>query len=182
LIFLWSLFGGETSIPINRLVDEMSWPTTHNGKVVRWTIPFKMSNLHYNQWEVGWVFEATINPPLKVLLHGYGRIYKIIFGQNPPQKKYEITIGNFPTCICLDFVIMISSLLGWARGKWAPCKHMYCVLYYVMFCGEFEIFIHFPTWSCDEAHCLLTCNVTSMWIGMHFWIVIKNNYNEHCQF
>jgi hypothetical protein len=47
-IFLQSLFGGEGSIPINRLVDEMLWPTSRNGKVVRHTLPFKMSNLHYN--------------------------------------------------------------------------------------------------------------------------------------
>ncbi len=34
-------------------MDEMSWPTTLNGKGVRSTLSFKMSNLHYNQWEVG---------------------------------------------------------------------------------------------------------------------------------
>jgi len=28
LMFPQSLFGGESSIPINRLVDEMSWPTS----------------------------------------------------------------------------------------------------------------------------------------------------------
>jgi len=83
-------------------MDEMSWLITHNGKVVRWIVPFKMSNLHYNQWEVGWLLEATINPPLKVSLHGYGRIYKTLSSQNPNKKQYEITIGNFLTCTCLD--------------------------------------------------------------------------------
>jgi len=34
LIFLRSLFGGESSIPINKLVDEMLWPITCNAKVV----------------------------------------------------------------------------------------------------------------------------------------------------
>jgi hypothetical protein len=48
LMFPQSLFGGESSIPINRLVDEMSWPTSHNGKVIHHMMPFKMSNLHYN--------------------------------------------------------------------------------------------------------------------------------------
>jgi hypothetical protein len=47
-IFPRSLFGGEGSIPINRPLDEMSWPTSQNGKVVHHTLPFKMSNLHYN--------------------------------------------------------------------------------------------------------------------------------------
>jgi hypothetical protein len=48
-IFPRSLFGGESSIPLNRLVDEMSWSTSCNGKAVCCTLPFKMSNLHYNQ-------------------------------------------------------------------------------------------------------------------------------------
>jgi hypothetical protein len=41
-IFLRSLFRGENPIPINRLVDEMSWPTSCNGKVVHCIVPFKM--------------------------------------------------------------------------------------------------------------------------------------------
>jgi len=44
----------------------MLWPTSHNGKVVCRTMPFKMSNLHYNQWETGQLLEVTINPPLEV--------------------------------------------------------------------------------------------------------------------
>jgi hypothetical protein len=36
-----------------------------------------------------------------------------MFGQNPDKKKYEVIIGNFPTCICLDFVEMISNALDW---------------------------------------------------------------------
>jgi hypothetical protein len=41
-----------------------------------------------------------------------------------------------------------------------PCKLMYYVLQHAMFCGQFEIFIDFPTWSCDEVCHLLDCNVT----------------------
>ncbi len=52
-MFPQNLFIGESSIPINRPLDEMSWPTSCNGKVVRHTVPFKMSNLHYNWWEAG---------------------------------------------------------------------------------------------------------------------------------
>jgi hypothetical protein len=93
-------------------MDEMLWPTSCNGKVVHHTVPFKMSNLHYNWWEVGRLFELIVNPPLEVPLLGYGQISKILFGQNPNKKQHEITIGNFPTCICLDFVEMISNSLG----------------------------------------------------------------------
>jgi hypothetical protein len=38
-----------------------------------------------------------------------------------------------------------------------PYKH----LQDVMFCGEFEIFIHFPTWSCLEVCHLLDHVITS---------------------
>jgi len=140
-------------------MDEMLWPTSRNGKVIHHKMPFKMSNLHYNRWEVAWLLEATINPPLDVPPPRYGWIYKILFGQNPNKKQYEVTIGNFLACISLDFVTMISNSLRW-WGKWVPYKHMYYVLQHVMFCGQFESFIHFPTWSCDEVRHLLNCNVT----------------------
>ncbi len=48
MIYPQSLFGRDNSIPINRPMDDMSWPTSHNGKVVHRTLPFKMSNLYYN--------------------------------------------------------------------------------------------------------------------------------------
>ncbi len=55
---------------------------------------------------------------------------------------------------------MVASLLG-QRGKWVPYKHLYYELQDVMFCGEFEIFIHFPTWSCLEVCHLLDHVITS---------------------
>jgi hypothetical protein len=88
-IFLRSLFGGKSSILINRPMNEMSWPTSCNGKVVCRIVPFKMLNLHYNRWEVGWFLEMTINPPLEVPLLGYGWIYRILFGQNSNNMKLQ---------------------------------------------------------------------------------------------
>jgi len=64
-IFPRSLFEGESSIFINRPMDEMSWPTSRNGKVICCTMPFKMSNLHYNWWEFGQLLKAIINSPLE---------------------------------------------------------------------------------------------------------------------
>jgi hypothetical protein len=55
-----NLVRGEIYIPINR---EMLWPTTYNGEVVCQIMSFKMSNLHYNRWEVGRLLEEIINPP-----------------------------------------------------------------------------------------------------------------------
>jgi hypothetical protein len=135
----WSLFRGESSIPINRPVDEMSWPTSCNGKVVHQMVPFKLSNPHYNLWEASWLFEVTINSPLKVSPPEYGWTHKILFCQNRNKKQYEVTIGNFPTCTCLNFVTMMSNLLGWQR-KWVPFKHMYYVLYIVV---TYEIRVFF---------------------------------------
>jgi hypothetical protein len=128
------LEGGGKSILINRLVDEMLWPTSHNAKVVRHIVPFKLSNLHYNWSKAGWLLEAIVNPPLEVPPPRYGWIYKILFDQNPNKKQYEATIGNFLGCTSLDFVAMTSNLLGW-WGKWVPYKHMYYVSQHVMFCG-----------------------------------------------
>jgi hypothetical protein len=51
LMFLQSPFKNENSIPINRLVHEMLWPTSHNGKAIHHMVPFKMLNLYYNGWE-----------------------------------------------------------------------------------------------------------------------------------
>jgi hypothetical protein len=83
-------------------------------------------------------------PPLR-----YGQIYKITFGLTQPIKQYEVTIGNFPTCTCLDFIRMMANSLG-DCGKWAHCKHLYLILQDVMHCGQIEDVIHFPTWSWNE--------------------------------
>jgi hypothetical protein len=53
---------------------------------------------------------------------------RLYLAKNLNKKQYEVTIRNFPTCTCLDFVAMMFSLLGW-QGKWVPCKHMYYVLW-----------------------------------------------------
>jgi hypothetical protein len=58
------------------------------------------------------------------------------------KRQYEVISGNFPTDIYMDFVTMVSNSLG-KHEKWVTYKHMYCVLQHVMFCGEFENFIHF---------------------------------------
>jgi hypothetical protein len=71
-MLLQSLFKKENSIPINRLVHEMSWPTSCNGKAIHRMVPFKMSNLHYNWWEVSRLLEVSISPPLEVPPPIYG--------------------------------------------------------------------------------------------------------------
>jgi len=76
-------------------------------------------------------------------------------------KVVWVIIGNFPTYNYLDFVAMVVSLLDeW--NKQVPCKHLYYVLQHVMFCGEFEDFIHFLTWNtCDVIQHLLAYAIIS---------------------
>jgi len=68
---------------------------------------FEMSKLHYNKWEVSQLLEVVVNSLLEVFALRYGWIFTFIFGVAPNQRQYEIIIGNFLACICLDFVIML---------------------------------------------------------------------------
>ncbi len=90
----------------------MLWPKTRNGKLVLHTQTFTMSKLHYNWWEAGQFFVATFEPPLEVFAPSYGRIHKITCGKTSNKRQYEVTIGNFLACICLDIVIMVLGSLG----------------------------------------------------------------------
>ncbi len=74
---------------------------------------------------------------------GYGQIYNILSSGPTNRRQYEITIGKFPTCTCLDFVGMVANSLGQSTKK-VPCKHLYYVLQHVMFFEDLKIFIHFP--------------------------------------
>ncbi len=85
---------------------------------------------------------ATFYLPLEVPISSYGRIYKILCGKTLNRKQYEVIIGNFLAYTSMDFVTMVSGSLG-KQGKWVPCEHIYYVLQHVMFCGQFESFIHF---------------------------------------
>jgi hypothetical protein len=109
-------------------VDEMSWPTTRNGNVVCQIVLFKMSNLHWCWWEASWFLEMTLNTPLEVCLPGYGWIYKVLSGQNLNKRQCEITIGNFLTCICLDFVTMIFKFVRSMKEMGALSTHVICFI------------------------------------------------------
>jgi hypothetical protein len=109
LKFIWH---EENFVLVNCPFDDMAWPTTHNGKIVKRKMSFKMFKPHYNWWEVGQLLEMVVNPLLDVPTLGYGRIYKIFFYAALNQKQYKVTIGNFLACTYLDFVIMLLGLLG----------------------------------------------------------------------
>jgi len=71
-----------------------------------------MLKQHYQGWEANGLLVTTFHPPLEVLVLGYGWIYKILCGKTSNKIQYEVTIGNFSVCTCMDFVIIILSSLG----------------------------------------------------------------------
>jgi len=87
--------------------------------------------------EASCFLEAVVNPPLEVLALGYGQFNNILSNAPTNKNQYEVTIEYFQTCICLSFVSMVVSLLGWWR-KWVPYKHLYYVLQIVMFLGSLK--------------------------------------------
>jgi hypothetical protein len=88
---------------------------------------FKLSMQQTNRWEVGQTLEVIVLPSTKVPPPGYGQIYFISSGPPLSIKQYEVMIGNFPNCTCVDFIQMMASSLG-GQGKWVHCKHLYFIL------------------------------------------------------
>ncbi len=91
-----------------KLFDVSCWPTICGGKKVSRSFVFKIIQ-HTNNWEAGRLFlQCTIFLVVDVLSFDYGQIYNIISDDN----QYDVTIGNFPRCSCVYFVIMLASSLG----------------------------------------------------------------------
>jgi hypothetical protein len=66
---------------------------------------------------------------MKVPPPGYGIVYIVHTpGSITKQQLYKVTIGDFPTCTCLDFVSMKASALRNGKKKWICCKHIYFIL------------------------------------------------------
>jgi hypothetical protein len=64
---------------------------------------------------------------LKVPPPGYGIVYTVHTPDSiAKQQLYEVTVGDFPACTCIDFISMKASALG--KKKWICCKHLYFIL------------------------------------------------------
>ncbi len=95
----------------------------------------KLSTQQTNRWEVRQTLEVVILPPIAIPPPRYGQIYIISFDPPPNTKQYEVMIGNFPNCTCVEFIqMMAGSLGGW--GKWVHYKHLYFILQNVMYYGQ----------------------------------------------
>ncbi len=104
-----TLFVNESTTFRNQLANLEAWPKTHNNKPIQQATMFKLSTQNTYRWEAGWTLEAVILPPIKV---SPPRYYIINFGPLPSTKQYEVMIGNFLNCTCVDFIQMMASSLG----------------------------------------------------------------------
>jgi hypothetical protein len=60
-------------------------------------------------------WQTSYHPPMFLFLDM--EEYIIISSPTENCKQYEVTIGNFPACTCIDFVLMMIRSLG-RYGKW----------------------------------------------------------------
>jgi hypothetical protein len=98
-------------------MDVNAWPKTRNDKNICCPSIFKTSIQQQSKWDVGHIFVTRILPPTNILVFYYGPIYYTISMPIKICKQYEVTIGNFVTCICIHFSLMMTGSLG-GHGKW----------------------------------------------------------------
>jgi hypothetical protein len=136
------------------LVDVACWPMTCGGKKVKWPSKLNLTQQHTNNWEARKLFlPCTMFLLIDVLPLEYGWIYDVLSN----EKHYHVTMGNYLSCSCLNFVTMATHSLG-GHGAWVQCKHIYHVLLTIMYCGLTKDFVHYCMWSWEEVLHLLMCN------------------------
>jgi hypothetical protein len=100
--------------------------------------------------------ECTIVKYLKVPPPGYGIVYTIYTPSSiAKQQLYEVTIGDFPACTCIDFISMKTNALGNGKKKWICCKFLYFILQQFLGATVDDKFVHCPAWTPNEVKMLL---------------------------
>ncbi len=88
----------------------------NQGMGRRFVVPFKLSVLQENKWEVGWTFEATLLTPSNIPPSRFGWIYHLLSRSPKNRKQYEITI--------IDYLLVVMwILLPWWLCPWASGGH-----------------------------------------------------------
>ena len=129
-------------------------PTVRNNKAIR-RIANAPTSEQRNKWESaanirGQILGVTLLPHL-----GLGAIVELETGLACNKNAYRVTVGQFPTCTCPDFVNMAVSAIG-GRQQYVNCKHLYYLYRY--FCKmdiQKEKFIHASSYSFSEVKELL---------------------------
>ena len=60
---------------------------------------------------------------------GLGAIVELEIGSDSNKNAYRVTMGQFSTCTCPDFVNMAVSAIG-GRQQYVNCKHSYYLYRY----------------------------------------------------
>jgi hypothetical protein len=131
-----------------------SRPTMRDNKAFRFVAD--PSPDHFSKMAKSIDIDCTVVKFLKVPAPGYGIVYTVHTpGSVAKQQLYEVTISDFPTCKCLDFISMKSYALGNRKKKWIYCKHIYFILQRCMGCTKEDKFIHCPAYTFNEVILLL---------------------------
>jgi hypothetical protein len=153
-LFQSSSIGPLSGDDIPNPTDANVHSTNRHGKTIR-RLPSALTVDHPHKWETARNVKAIVKNVRPVLYLGYGRIITLDSGDYPNQKIYKITVCDFPSCTCDDFVTMSSGMLG-RRKVWVNCKHLYYV--YRFYCkanAKDDKFIHAPNLSFNELQYLL---------------------------
>jgi len=110
---------------------------------------------HRNKWKSAGNVKGTIVGVTMLPIPGLGAIIHLQSGMESNHKVYQITLGMYPECTCLDFVDMAVSAIG-GRHQYVHCKHLYYLFCYF---GKIDMvedkFVHSPSFSFNEVKCLL---------------------------
>ena len=129
-------------------------PKLRNNKAIR-RIANAPTTEQRNKWESasnirGHILGVTLLPH-----PGLGAIVELETGMDCNRNAYRVTVGQFPTCTCPDFINMAVSAIG-GRQQYVNCKHLYYLYRY--FCKmdvQKDKFIHAPSYSFSEVKELL---------------------------
>ena len=129
-------------------------PTMRNNKAIR-----RIANAPTSEQQNKWESAANIRGQIlgvTLLPHpGLGAIVELETGIACNRNTYRVTVGQFRTCTCPDFVNMAVSAIG-GRQQYVNCKHLYYLYRY--FCKmdiQKDKFIHAPSYSFSEVKELL---------------------------
>ena len=118
-------------------------PTFRDGKRYRF-VP-EPTIQHYKKIEDSRDISCIIRNFTMIPEPGYGVIFTVETPRSiENQEVYQVTLSNFPACICLGFVFVKGAALGNGRKKWILCKHFYYVLQKCCLVTSFDKFIHCP--------------------------------------
>ena len=129
-------------------------PTVRNNKAIR-RIANAPTAEQRNQWESAANIRGKIVGVTLLLHSGLGAIVELETGIACNKNAYRVTMGQFPTCTCPNFVNMAVSAIG-GRQQYVNCKHLYYLYRY--FCKmdiQKDKFIRAPSYSFSEVKELL---------------------------